>query len=344
MNINLLYLTFLIIPYLFIINFFLKRYNFCLDRQIFNENHKLLLNKNNLVPLSGSIYFLPIVFFTFYEQFYFFALICSFIFMLGFFADLKIITSYKIRLIIQFILISLLIFTDKEIIVITRISFFDQLMIYEITRILICSFFFMVLINGFNLIDGANCLCSLNVLVVSIFTYLLINSLEIFVFRNQLNILIISLFVFVILNFFKKNFLGDGAAYGLGFLLGYIMLKISLADSYISPYYIAILLLYPAFENLFSIIRRFIAKQNNYLPDNNHMHHLIYKFYKKKKYFKNDTLTNSFTGISINLILFLIYLIGFNYYNHTLIQIILIACFIILYLTVYHLLKQFNVS
>ena len=50
----------------------------------------------------------------------------------------------------------------------------------------------------------------------------------------------------------------------------------------ISPYFIANLLLYPAFENLFSIIRRVSLNKKNYLADNNHLHQLLFKYLKKK--------------------------------------------------------------
>jgi UDP-N-acetylmuramyl pentapeptide phosphotransferase/UDP-N-acetylglucosamine-1-phosphate transferase len=65
--------------------------------------------------------------------------------------------------------------------------------------------------------------------------------------------------------------LGDGATYGIGFLLGYFLLKIFIRTQNLSPYFVANLLWYPAFENLFSIIRRNVSKKNNYLPDNDHL-------------------------------------------------------------------------
>ena len=128
----------------------------------------------------------------------------------------------------------------------------------------------MVLINGFNLIDGTNCLCSLNFLIISVFIFFLMNKLNINFMNLKYLIIIISLSIFVIFNFFGKNFLGDGAAYGISFLLGYILLKITLINYEVSPYFIANLLWYPAFENLFSILRRNFSKKNNYLPDNEH--------------------------------------------------------------------------
>lgn len=326
--------------YLLSINYFLKKFNIGLDIETIDEKHKSLLRNNSSTPLSGTLFFLPIIIYLFYHIDFLFIVCCVSLLILGFFADLKIISSYKKRLIIQFILISVLFLFSKDISINTRIEFIDNLMKFEIVRILLCTFFFMVLINGYNLIDGTNCLCSLNFLIVSIFIFLVIKDLEINYINVEIIILSISLVIFLILNFFGKNFLGDGAVYGLSFLLGYILLKISLFDSTISPYFVANLLWYPAFENLFSIIRRNLSKKNNYLPDNDHLHHIIFNFFKKNSIIKKDFLLSSLIGIFINFILLINYLVGYKYYNHSWIQIILILSGIILYLLIYFNFKK----
>ena len=81
-------------------------------------------------------------------------------------------------------------------------DFIGNLMNYDLTRILICTFFFMVLINGFNLIDGTNCLCSLNLFLILTFIFLLINTLNINYLNTELKILFIPLSIFLIFNFF----------------------------------------------------------------------------------------------------------------------------------------------
>ena len=134
----------------------------------------------------------------------------------------------------------------------------------EIFRILITSFFIVVLINGFNFIDGVNNLCSLNFLIILIFLYLLAVDLSILNYDNLLNIIISSLFIFIFFNFFGKNFLGDGGVYGISFFLSIIIINISLHSEQISPYFIANLIWYPALDNLFSIFRRTIYKKKNY--------------------------------------------------------------------------------
>ena len=335
-----LFIIFTLIFYLLIVNYFLKKFSIGLDIETNEEKHKSLLRSDNSTPLSGTLYFLPIIIILFYNTDYLFTICCSLLFILGFCADLKIITSYKKRLIIQFILISLLFLINKDIFILTRLEFIDNLMDYDLSRVLLCTFFFMVLINGYNLIDGTNCLSSLNFLIIILFMFLVADNLNIDYANKELMILAIMLLIFLIFNFFGKNFLGDGAVYGLSFLLGYILLEISLSNNSISPYFVANLLWYPAFENLFSILRRNVTKKNNYLPDNDHLHHLIFKFYKKKGIIKKDILISSLIGIFINFILLINYLVGYKYYNHTWIQIILIFTGIILYLLSYYSLKK----
>ena len=108
----------------------------------------------------------------------------------------------------------------------------------------------------------------------------------------------------------------------------------------VSPYFLANLLWYPAFENLFTIIRRRISDNNNYLPDNEHLHQLIFKYFKKRNIVKNNFLLSSIVGITINSVLLTNYLIGFKYYNHTITQVILIMFGIFLYVIVYLNLKK----
>ena len=322
--------------YLLLVNKFLKKFNLSLDKESNNENHKSLLREDNSTPLSGTFYFLPIIIIFFNNLDIAILICCGSLFFLGMFADLKILTSYKIRLIFQFLIISIVFYISKEIKIDTRILVIDSLMNYEITRILICSFFFMVLINGFNLIDGTNCLCSLNFLIISIFLNMSISDKSFNFLNLELNALMFALLVFLIFNFFGKNFLGDGAAYGVGFLFGYMLLKLSILNQDMSPYFIANLLFYPAFENLFSILRRKILKKNDFLPDNLHLHQIIFKYIKKKKIIKKNFICSSLIGILINSLFLLSYIIGYNNINNSKIQLILIAISSFLYLALYY--------
>ena len=70
---------------------------------------------------------------------------------------------------------------------------------------------------------------------------------------------------------------------GFWFLFNWFYFWVLLIDLnnnnyFISPYFIALLLWYPAFENLFSIIRKRIVKKDPLKPDNLHFHQLLFNF------------------------------------------------------------------
>ena len=83
--------------------------------------------------------------------------------------------------------------------------------------------------------------------------------------QNSFKKLLCLLFLFL-LNSINFLYLGDGGAYLLGFLSSYYLIKFSNLNINISPYYIILLLWYPAFENLFSIIRKSFYKKIAGLP------------------------------------------------------------------------------
>ena len=326
--------------FLYLINYFQKKYNFCLDAPSSKESHKILLKLNKKVPLSGSFYFIPFIFFLTYQDNINLFITCLLFFCIGLLSDLKITNSPKKRLLIQFFLLVFFLFFNNDFRIDTRIEILNLLMSHEILRIIIISFFFLVLINGFNFIDGVNSLSSLNILIVLFFLYFLSKDIDATEIQNLVHILLISLSVFVIFNFFGKNFLGDGGVYSLSFFLGVIVIQLSILSEQISPYYIANLLWYPAFENLFSIVRRIISNKKNYLADNNHLHQLLFKFFHKKNIFKKKYLLSSFIGILINFYLFLFYLIGFEDYSDTKRQLFLILINTLIYLFIYYLLQK----
>ena len=328
--------------YLVTLNYFLIKNKLFIDRVSLKEKHKKLLSLNNEVPLSGGLFFFPFIFILYFQNNYLFLIICGLFICLGFLSDLKITDSPKVRLLIQTALLIIFLFYSKDIEIDTRIKFFNNLMEDEFLRILIISFFFLVLINGFNFIDGVNNLSSLNFLIILFFVFLLSRELNYFYMQNISSTLISCLIIFVFFNFFGKNFIGDGGIYGFGFLLGFIIIKLSVFDEKISPYFLANLLWYPAFENLFSIIRRSLDKKKNFIADNYHLHQLIFKYFQNKKIFKPKYLTSSFVGIIINCYLSLFYYIGYIDYSDTKRQVYLIIINIIIYLYVYSRLKKIN--
>ena len=326
--------------YLFFLNLNQIRFNLCLDKSSNTEKHKLLLELNNKTPISGSFFFLPLILYLSYQINLFFLIFCILFFCLGLLSDLKIAHSPKLRLFLQFFLVIIFLIFNNEIVIDTRIEFLNDLMNNQTLRVLISSFFIVVLINGFNFIDGVNNLCSLNFLLITIFLYLTATNLSVLNIELSIKFLIISLLIFVIFNFFGKNFLGDGGVYGLSFFLAIFVIKLSLLSEKISPYFIANLLWYPAFEKLISIFRITFYKKKNYEADNEHLNQLLFKYFQNKKIIKKKYLLSSFVGVLINCCLFIFYFLGYRDYSDTKLQLVLILLSTILYLSIYFLLKK----
>ena len=119
------------------------------------------------------------------------------------------------------------------------------------------------MVNGSNFIDGLNGLLSGYFLGVILSILYIVNNFENISFLeiDILKVLFFSLLIFYLFNIFGKVYLGDSGSYLLALIIGYLSIKLVLQNPFISPYYIASLLWYPAFENLFSLIRR-IKKKN----------------------------------------------------------------------------------
>ena len=141
---------------------------------------------------------------------------------------------------------------------------------------------FLIIVNGTNFIDGAN------TIVIGYFSIIILILLNIGIIKSNLLIdldnnyfAIILLFLFF-LNFFNKIFLGDSGAYLISFLFCFLLLEIHMVNPQISPYFIILLLWYPGFENLFSIIRKQRFKKSALKPDVYHLHQLIFYYFQKK--------------------------------------------------------------
>ena len=73
-------------------------------------------------------------------------------------------------------------------------------------------------------------------------------------------------------------FLGDGGAYFIGFMLGELTLLLAMRNPEVSTWYAALLLIYPAFDTIFSAYRRmFLQGKSSTLPNGIHLHSLIFR-------------------------------------------------------------------
>ena len=216
------------------------------------DNHQKFTSSES-IPLTGGL----ILIFTSY--YYLNPIIFSyviFIFLLGFFSDIKKFNSPKLRFIAQTLIVFIVVYFSSITVTETKINFLDQLLKYNIFKLLFSIFCILIVINGYNFIDGVNTLLIGYCLIISSSLYYLnLNDIDISRIIDFYNFIPVLL-ALLILNFFNKLYLGDGGAYFLGLLFALCLINTFQINNSISPYFIVCLLWYPAFENLFSILRK----------------------------------------------------------------------------------------
>ena len=138
------------------------------------------------------------------------------------------------------------------------------------------------LANGSNLTDGVNGLCSM--IFLSILGSLLFLAYQL---GDNTIMMVILMFIMMIVAFLCFNypkgqiFLGDLGAYFLAFLTGMITIMFFGRHSEISPWFPALILIYPMTEVAFSMVRRLYRGKPVFSPDTKHLHIKIFYFLRK---------------------------------------------------------------
>ena len=304
------------------------------------EKHQLFVGKKN-IQLSGGIIIVLTFLLIKKLNIEFYHLFLFTIFLIGFLSDLKIITSPRVRFFLQvFSIFLFVIFFNFEISQV-RIFFIDYLLEYQFFSYFFVIFCLLIIVNGTNFIDG------LNGLVLGYFISILIIVYNLKLFENlnvtQFEILyfIELLFFLLLFNFFNKLYIGDGGSYLLGFGFGIYLITIYESNAHMSPFFIVLLLWYPCFENLFSIIRKYRLNLSPLNSDNKHFHQLLFYFIKKK--FNLSALTsNNLGSIFINTFNILVLSIGAIDIFNTQLQILIIFFNITVYIFIYLRLFDFR--
>ena len=320
-----------------IINYISIKYNYLVDKKFFP--HKSFVSKNSVPITGGLIFILSTLLFVRFDNT--FSYIMYLIFFVGMLSDLNILKSPYKRFILQTTIILALAFLSKNFISSVRIPLFDHLLTYTFFKYFFVVFCLLILINGSNFIDGVNTLLIGYFISVILAMIILINQNNLDFEIQNLKIIFSVLLVLFVFNFFEKFFCGDGGSYIISLIVGYYLIELSNLRLTISPYFVACLLWYPAYECLFSMIRKKIEKSKITGPDNNHLHQLLFSSFKKKMKFE-EWIISSLTGLSINtynLVIFFIALRNVSQTN-TLISILVINIF--LYNFIYFFLKRKN--
>ena len=167
----------------------------------------------------------------------------------------------------------------------TAIGLLDWFLAWPVLGFLFTSLAIASVAHGFNLIDGFNGLCGFTGLAVcGMFAFMgqavgdeLVLAMSLVAFSALLG--------FLLFNWpFGRLFLGDGGAYLLGFWLACAGVLLATRNpNAISPFAVLLVLCFPAFEVLFSAIRRLRSgRRAATAADHGHLHHLIYtKFLRR---------------------------------------------------------------
>ncbi len=217
----------------------------------------------------------------FYQEYISF---CILFFFLGLLDDLKIDIAPKFRLAAMVFMLTILITNNDFYVERTGLEFLNRLLTIDIFSLIFISLCFLFIINGSNLIDGFNGLLSIHSLIIIIVLFIInIQSGDV-AHSYFLFFTILSILTFLIFNFPKASiFLGDSGAYLLGALIAVAIIKTSISNPLISPFFFCILLVYLFFEVFFSFFRKiFVARQSPLLPDGKHLHMNLYKLLMKK--------------------------------------------------------------
>ena len=321
------WITFLTIPVAVFLNKYLIKKNILLN-DTGNKHQKFSTIKK--VPLIGGFFIL--IFILLLEFNISFKTLALLIFSIGLFSDLNLLKSPKIRILLQSFFIFIFLFYADIKLENLRIIFLENLLKNDLFNQLFLTFCIVVIINGTNFIDGMNGIVLLYYSLIFLVILKLDGNYNLFFLKETINTFFLLLLILIILNLYSQLFMGDSGSYLLSLITSYFLINLYLLNQFISPFFIILLLWYPAYENLFSILRKFNSDKSPIKPDNNHLHHLIMKFLKN--YFKRN-ISNNLTSLIINSFNFITIYLGYINIRNTQIQVLLILLNVIIYSFVY---------
>jgi len=198
------------------------------------------------------------------------------------------------------------------------LSFHGFMGVYEIPLYMSVAgsmFFLLGLINAFNLIDGIDGLTGITgVIVASFYSYMLYN-LGYFFYLSIGLATIATLLAFLRFNLSNKTkiFMGDTGSLVIGLVLGVLTLKLMStgANSYYGlsvnriqlPLFLTGVLFVPLLDIMRVMFLRLTRGVSMFLPDRNHIHHIIVDFglsHRKASFFIG------FVNFSVALIMFFV--------------------------------------
>ena len=318
--------------------YYFKKKNILLDEINYSKHKKLNFTNSYKPPLCGGIIIYISSFIFFSNGLILLKIFGLVILTIGIFSDLNKISSPRIRILLQILsLLLFVIFSDLRITDL-RIDPFNALLDIKYVSIIFTVFCLLILLNGSNFLDGLNTLVIGYYILVSVILILISAKFDLLLNDNIFYFLIFLIIIFLF-NFFGKIYLGDSGSYLISFFAAFFILDFIINNVWVSPYLVCLLLWYPAFENLFSILRRILFSKKIHKADQNHLHQMIFKFFLKKKLI-NRKYINTFTANIINLFNFVVFILFYKYFLMTKFLILAILFNSFVYLICYLYLKK----
>jgi len=210
---------------------------------------------------------------------------------------------------------------------------------YSILAYIFFGFCLVVVINGNNLIDGANGLMPASIITQCITLLFLTYKYSGNINNIYLILIILCMVIFLIFNYpLGKIFLGDTGAYFFGFMVGTQTIIIFSQYQQIPTWSAILILIYPSFELLFSFIRKFHNAINPMHPDKDHLH--LKLFFVLEKATGKALLSNNLVTLIMSLIWFSPFILFVNFHESINQTIIGFAIYIVFYLCFYNFLSR----
>jgi UDP-GlcNAc:undecaprenyl-phosphate/decaprenyl-phosphate GlcNAc-1-phosphate transferase len=248
-------------------------------------NHRSIHN-TKATKTGGIAIFITLFIFTFFYylnqvQIFDFSLLIplGIMFIVGVYDDFYN-ADFKLKFFLQIIVAKILI--DQGLVIDNFHGVFGLNEIPRLASQVFTIFVFLVIVNAFNFIDGIDGLAITETIKVILLVELFSN--ESTPFLSLCLIIIFSLLPLYYFNFKKENkvFLGDAGSLFLGTIISILLFYVLGPDYKFKPEFQVNkavfsmgLIIYPLFDLLRVFIIRLSHKKSPFLPDQNHIHHLL---------------------------------------------------------------------
>lgn len=282
-----------------LLNYFTYKINFYFKSKDYNQIQDI--HQGNPSRLGGLIIYLIFMGYIFlFENNLIIIFLCSLIFMIpAFLEDLRIFIKPIFRFIAIITTCTFLIANFSQL---PQFDFgaLNVLFNHRMFQIIFFSLAMATVINGQNIVDGANglsALTSLSIFASILFLGFMLNDQGIV---KTASIIIVIIIAFLLFNYpFGKLFLGDGGSYFLGFLSSYLVIDIFSRYPELPAWSAVSILFYPTLEVVFSYFRKILQRKSPFLPDNLHLHLKIFYLisYQKSSPRLSNALVAPFLGV-----------------------------------------------